>query len=163
MLAAAMLGGLAACSDRASAPAEAAASAEAAPAAGASATMAGLTISNARLVLAPVSGNPAAAYFDLSYSGAGSVTLADVAVDSAAMAVIHDMSEENGVMRMTDAGVIELREGAPVSFAPGALHVMVIEPSTALKPGGTAKLTVSLSNGTFAAIDVPVRAAGEER
>jgi hypothetical protein len=58
---------------------------------------------------------------------------------------------------------VALAEGAPVSFAPGGLHVMAMEPSEALKAGGTAKVTLTLSDGTTATIAAPVRAAGDAR
>jgi hypothetical protein len=124
---------------------------------------AGLTVSNARVVLAPVAGNPAAVYFDLSYSGTAPVTLASVTVEGAGMTMIHDYAESAGKMQMTMAGPITLAEGAPVTFAPGGLHVMAMEPAAELAAGGTAKVTLTLSDGTSATVDAPVRAAGEER
>lgn len=124
---------------------------------------AGLTVSNARVVLAPVSGNPAAVYFDLSYTGAASVTLTSVTVEGAGMTMIHDYAESAGKMQMTMAGPIVLAQGTPVTFAPGGLHVMAMEPADTLAPGGTAKVILTLSDGTSATIDAPVRAAGEER
>jgi hypothetical protein len=124
---------------------------------------AGLTVSNPRVVLAPVGGNPAAVYFDLSYSGAPGVTLDSVTVDGAGMTMIHDYAESAGTMQMTMADPVRLAEGAPVSFAPGGLHVMAMEPTDALQPGGTARVTFVLSDGTRTSIDAPVRAAGEER
>jgi copper(I)-binding protein len=147
------LPGLAACAPEAEAPVAETAS----PAAS------GLTVSNARLVLPPVAGNPAAIYFDLAYSGTAGVTLEDVTVEGAGMTMIHDYAEEAGKMEMTMAGPVTLVEGAPVSFAPGGLHVMAMEPTDALKPGGTAKVTLTLSDGSTTTIDAPVRAAGDER
>jgi periplasmic copper chaperone A len=145
------LAGLAACSGAADAPegeAEAAAS---------------LTVTNARVVLAPVAGNPAAVYFDLSYSGTAPVTLTSVAVEGTGMTMIHDYAESAGKMQMTMTDAVPLSADAPVTFAPGGLHVMVMEPSDTLTAGSTAKVTLTLSDGTTATVDAPVRAAGEER
>jgi len=64
-------------------------------------------------------------------------------------------------MTMTDA--VPLSADAPVTFAPGGLHVMAMEPSDTLTAGSTAKVTLTLSDGTTATVDAPVRAAGEER
>jgi copper(I)-binding protein len=66
-------------------------------------------------------------------------------------------------MSMSDAGTITLKDGENVSFAPGGLHVMVMEPSEGWKPGGIAKVTLVFSGGMTATVDVPVRAAGDER
>ena len=124
---------------------------------------AGLTIANARLVLAPVSGNPAAVYFDLSYSGKAGVTLADVDIEGAGMAMIHEMAEKDGVMTMSDPGPVALADGATVTFAPGGLHVMAMEPSADWQPGGTVNVTVILSDGTSQTVAAAVRAAGDDR
>ncbi len=153
LLAAAILPGLVACSGAKDAPDEAEQSG----------TVKGLTVTNARVVLAPVSGNPAAVYFDLSYNGAPGVTLDSVTVEGAGMTMIHDTAEAKGTMTMVMAGPIALSKEAPVTFAPGGLHVMAMEPTAALKAGETANVTFTLSDGTTATIAAPVRAAGEER
>lgn len=145
---------LAGCSDAAEAPA---ASETAAGAPG------NLTVSNARVVMAPVAGNPAAVYFDLSYSGEEPVTLTEVTVEGAGMTMVHDYAENVGKMEMKMAGDVPLAKDALVTFAPGGLHVMAMQPSDALKAGGTAKVTLTLSDGTTATVDAPVRAAGDER
>ncbi|MBU7581148.1 MAG: copper chaperone PCu(A)C [Porphyrobacter sp.] len=146
--------GLAACSGAADVPS----SDTATPAA-----TAGLMVSNARVVLAPVSGNPAAVYFDLSYTGPAGITLEAVDVEGAGMTMIHDYAENAGKLQMVMADNVPLAAGTPVAFAPGGLHVMAMDPTDALMAGGTAKVTLTLSNGTAATITAPVRAAGDER
>jgi copper(I)-binding protein len=123
----------------------------------------GLTVKNARVVLSAVAGNPAAVYFDLSYSGAPGVTLTGVTVEGAGMTMIHDYAEDKGAMKMVMADSVTLSKDAPVTFAPGGLHVMAMEPSSALTSGGAANVTLTLSDGTTLTIAAPVRAAGEER
>ena len=153
-LAAALIPVLAACADKADAPAQ-----EATPAA----ATAGLTVSNARVVLPPVAGNPAAVYFDLSWAGASGVTLDAVEVEGAGMTMIHDYAKTDGTMKMVMADSVPLTPGTPVTFAPGGLHVMAMEPASVLAPGGNAKVTLTLSDGSVTTIDAPVRAAGDER
>ena len=123
----------------------------------------GLSITNPRLVLAPVSGNPAAVYFDLSYAGDADVTLTSVTVEGAGMAMIHQTVEKDGAMAMMDAEPIALVTGTPVTFAPGGMHVMAMQPSEAWTPGGTVKVTLTLSDGTTQSFDAAVRAAGDDR
>lgn len=156
VLAVAALTGLAACSPEADSP-----SGDTAKTA-ATAT-ASLTVSNARVVLAPVAGNPAAVYFDLSYSGPAGVTLDAVDVEGAGMTMIHDYAESAGKAQMVMTDAVPLAQGTPVTFAPGGLHVMAMDPSDALKAGGMAKVTLTLSDGSGISVDAPVRAAGEER
>lgn len=147
------LTGLSACAEPAEAPATPEQEADAAA----------LTVSNARIVLAPVAGNPAAVYFNLAYAGPAGVTVEKVAVEGAGMTMIHDYAESAGVRKMVMAGPVVLSEKAPASFAPGGLHVMAMEPSDALKAGGSANVTLTLSDGTTTTVAAPVRAAGEER
>jgi len=134
-----------------------------AAATGGAASASGLAVSNARIVLAPVAGNPAAVYFDLAYSGAPGVSLTEVEVDGAGMTMIHDYAEDGGKMKMVMPDAVPLAANAPVTFAPGGLHVMVMDPGDALKAGGTAKVTLTLSDGAKVTLDAPVRAAGDER
>jgi len=96
-------------------------------------------------------------------TGPAGVTLDAVEVEGAGMTMIHDYAEDAGKMQMVMTDAVPLTAGTPVTFAPGGLHVMAMEPSDALKAGGTAKVTLTLSNGTTATIDAPVRAAGEDR
>lgn len=153
--AAALLVLLPACSQPGEAPAQPAeTTAPAAP---------GLTVSNARVVLAPVAGNPAAVYFDLAFAGDPGISLTGVDVDGGGMTMIHDYAEEAGKTKMVMTDAVSLASGAPVSFAPGGLHVMVMDPGSTLAPGSTAKVTLTLSDGSTTAIEAPVRAAGDER
>lgn len=153
LLAAAILPGLGACSQANDDPADVASSD----------TAQGPTVSNARVVLAAVAGNPAAAYFDLSYSGEPGVSLIGVEVEGAGMTMIHDYAEDAGKMKMVMAEAVPLTAEAPVSFAPGGLHIMAMDPGADLKPGSTAKLTLIFSDNTTKVVDAPVRAAGEDR
>lgn len=153
LIGAAMMLGLAACDNAGTAPAD-----KAEAAAGEA-----LSVTNARLVLSPVAGNPAAVYFDLSYAGAAGLTLSSVNVEGAGMSMIHDYAESAGKMQMMEAKPVALTAGAEVSFAPGGLHVMAMQPSDAWKPGGMVKITLALSDGSTQSFDAPVRAAGEER
>ena len=157
LVAAALLPLLAACSQKGESPDKAPETT------GTQTTAPGLTVSNARVVMAPVAGNPAAVYFDLSYAGAPGVSLTGVEVEGAGMTMIHDYAESAGQMRMTMADTVPLAQGTPLAFAPGGLHVMAKNPAADLKPGGTAMVTLTLSNGSKVSVAAPVRAAGEER
>jgi copper(I)-binding protein len=150
-LAAAMLG-LAACGDAAEAPAEAVAG-----------QVPGLTITNARLVLAPVAGNPAAVYFDIAYEGEQGLTIRKADVEGAGMTIMHDYGEYDFKVQMMEALPVALTKGAKVEFKPGGLHVMAMEPAATLKPGDKVKVTLTMSGGTTQVFEADVRAAGEER
>jgi periplasmic copper chaperone A len=134
-----------------------------APAAAVVGQVPGITITNARLVLAPVAGNPAAVYFDLDYQGEQGLTIRKADVEGAGMAMMHEYGEWDGKMQMMEALPIALTKGTKVEFKPGALHVMAMEPAATLKPGDKVKVTLTMSGGTTQVFEADVRAAGEER
>lgn len=123
----------------------------------------GMTISNARMVLAPVAGNPAAVYFDLSYEGEKGLTIRKAEVAEAANAMMHDYGEYDFKVQMMEALPIALTKGTKVAFEPGGLHVMAMEPSADLAPGDKVTVTLTMSGGATQVFQADVRAAGEER
>jgi len=126
-------------------------------------TVAGLEISDARLVLPPVSGNPAAVYFDVAYDGERGISISGAEVEGASSAAVHDMMEYNFEQTMAEAGPIALTSGTELSFEPGALHVMAFELGDDIAAGDTAEVTLKISGGGRHKFDAEVRAAGEER
>jgi len=143
---------LAACGEEAAAP-------EAPP----EGVVPGIDVSNARLVLPPVSGNPAAIYFDLTYSGDRGISISGAEVEGAGDAEVHDMMEYDFEMTMAQANDIALRNGTEVSFEPGGLHVMAFELPEDLEAGDDVEVTLKISGGSRHKFDAEVREAGEER
>lgn len=125
--------------------------------------IAGITIENARMVLAPVAGNPAAIYFDFSYEGDRAFSLGRVSVEGAESAVIHQFGEYDLKVQMMEALPIPVTNGTKVAFKPGDFHVMAMNPSPDLKPGGTTEVTLTVSGGDKHTFEAEIRAAGEER
>lgn len=123
----------------------------------------GLTISNARMVLAPVEGNPAAVYFDLDYQGDRGVALNRVSVEGATSATFHDYGEYDFEVQMMEMLPLPLRKGTEASFEPGGKHIMAMGVSPDLQPGGTAQVTITVSGGKSQTFPAEIRAAGEER
>jgi len=123
----------------------------------------GMSIENARLVLAPVSGNPAAVYFDLAYDGERALSLYDAEVEGASDTTIHQFGEYNFKVQMMEALPIALTQGTKVEFKPGDYHLMAMELSPDLEAGGTTEITLKLSGGGTHVFDAEVRAAGDER
>lgn len=134
-----------------------------APAAKSPEGIAGLTISNPRMVLAPVAGNPAAVYFDLAYDGPGGVALNRAKVEGAKSAMFHDYGEFDSKMQMMDMLPVPLNKGDKIEFKPGGKHLMAMDVSPDLKPGSTTDVTLYVSGGDHVTVSVPVKAAGEER
>jgi periplasmic copper chaperone A len=123
----------------------------------------GMKISNARMVLAPVSGNPAAVYFDLAYDGDRNLALSRAEVKGAKSAAFHDYGEYDFKVQMMDMLPLPLKKGDRHEFKPGGKHLMAMEPDASLKPGGTTEATVIVSGGGKQTFPVEIRAAGDER
>jgi len=123
----------------------------------------GMEITNGRLVLAPVAGNPAAVYFDAAYNGERGISITGAEVAGAASATMHAMMEYNFEMTMADAGPIAIRGGETQAFEPGGLHIMAMELDESVKAGDTVEVTLKIIGGKTHKFNAEVREAGEER
>lgn len=126
-------------------------------------TIPGMTITDARMVLNAVEGNPAAVYFDVNYDGDRGLTIRRADVDQAESAAMHDYGEYDFKVQMMDALPVPLSKGSKVEFKPGGLHVMAFDPSPDLKPGGTVEVTLTVSGGDTHKFEADILAAGDER
>ena len=113
------------------------------------------SISQGRLVLSAVTGNPAAAYFTLT-NGPAATTIASVAIDGADKAEMH----ETVGSEMKPLANLPVAAGAKVIFAPGGKHVMVFGVKPSVTAGSTAKITVTFTGGTSLSALLKVEAAG---
>jgi copper(I)-binding protein len=123
----------------------------------------GMKISNARMVLAPVPGNPAAIYFDLAYDGDDNLALNRAEVKGAKSAMFHDYGEYDFKRQMMEMLPVPLKKGDKIEFKPGGKHLMAMDVSPDLKPGGTTEATIIVSGGAKQTFPVEIRAAGDER
>lgn len=133
-----------------------------APVAEEPAGVAGMTVTNARMILNAVDGNPAAVYFDLAYDGDRNTSLRKAEVAGAESTMMHDYGEWEGKMQMAEMGPLMLQPGDKVSFEPGGKHVMVMGPSAEMKPGGTADVTITVIGGKTFTFPAEIKAAGSE-
>ena len=123
----------------------------------------GLEVTNARLVLAPVSGNPAAVYFDAVYNGERGISITGAEVAGASSATVHAMMEYNFEMTMAEAGPIAIRGGESQTFEPGGLHIMAMELGEDIKAGDSVDVTLKIVGGKTHVFKAKVQDAGDER
>lgn len=123
----------------------------------------GMAVENARLVLAPVAGNPAAVYFDLSYDGERALTIRKAEVAGAESAMLHDYNEFEGKMQMMEALPIGITKGDKLEFKPGEKHIMAFGLPDTVAPGDSVDVTLTVAGGATQTFSAEVRAAGEER
>ena len=123
----------------------------------------GLSITEGKLVLNAVQGNPAAVYFKLDYEGDRGLSLRKADVEGAESAMLHEYAENQGRREMMEALPIVLRKGTKLSFEPGEKHIMVMGLSPDLAAGGTTNVTLTVSGGGTQTFPVDIVAAGDDR
>lgn len=115
-----------------------------------------VSVSDGKLVLPAVSGNPGAAYFTVTNGTAQAVSLAAASVEGAAKAEMHETSAGS----MAPLAAVPLAPGAAATFARGGKHVMVFGVPRQLKAGDTARLTLTFAGGKTVSGPLSVEAAG---
>lgn len=120
----------------------------------------GLSLTNGKLVLPAVKGNPAAAYFTLANNGPKPATIAAVDVAGAGMVMLHQTMQMDGHSTMQDMAAPQLKPGETLTFAPGASHVMVDAVPAEWKPGGTTEITLTFSDGDKLSAPLAIEAPG---
>ena len=123
----------------------------------------GISITDGRLILPAVSGNPAAVYFTVKNDGERDRFIRAASVEGAKSAALHQMAMWNGEMTMQEEFQIPVRAGNELKFEPGGLHVMANDLAESLAAGGTTDVTVTFIGGKTATFPVEIRAAGDER
>jgi periplasmic copper chaperone A len=87
--------------------------------------------------------------------------LVGVSTPAAAKAEVHDMTTENGVMRMREvAGGLSLPAGQPVVLGPGGYHVMLKGLQAPLKPGQQIPLHLTFASAPPLDVTATVRGLG---
>lgn len=116
----------------------------------------GLKVTDARLVLPAVSGNPGAAYFTLINTGPVDVTISAVAIDGAGKTELHEVNG-NSMAPIPNYAVDSGESGV---FTPGGRHVMAFDLGSSLSAGGKTEMTIVFSDGDKLSAPMAVEAPG---
>jgi hypothetical protein len=122
-------------------------------------TVDGIAVTNARLMLPAVAGNPGAVYFDVANSGERDRMIRAASVEGAGSAAMH-VTEPTG---MQETLQVMVKAGETVKFEPGGTHVMAMNLADTIAAGGQANVTVTFVGGDEVTFPAEVRAAGDER
>ena len=125
--------------------------AEAAPAA-----TEGIAVTNARLMLPAVAGNPGALYFDVSNTGTENRVIRAVSIAGAGSAEMHSKDMQLVIQ-------VTVPQGGSIKFEPGQQHVMAMDLADTVTAGSQAEVTVTFVGGSKVVFPAEVRAAGDER
>ena len=119
----------------------------------------GIAVTNARLMLPAVKGNPGAVYFDISNTGTENRMIRAASVAGAGSAMMHTTTTDS----MQETLQVMVPTGETVKFEPGGTHVMAMDLADTVAAGGKADVTLTFVGGTTATFPAEVRAAGDER
>jgi len=115
-----------------------------------------LVVTDARLVLPAVKGNPGAFYFTAAIPGKAATRLAGITIAGTGKAELHETVGSE--MKPLDG--VDFEPGQVVRFEPGGRHAMVFGIQPYVKAGSDLTVTFHLANGT-ASTQAKVEAAGE--
>jgi copper(I)-binding protein len=122
----------------------------------------GISVTDGRLMLPAVKGNPGAVYFKIKYDGERTAVIAGADVQGAGSSVLHRTVERAGQVIMGDMTPLPLARGEEVEFKPGDRHIMVMDLDENLAPGDTVEVTLTFAGGDKYSFNADVKAAGDE-
>ncbi len=70
---------------------------------------------------------------------------------------IHESIEKNGMMSMQPLSHLIVPAGATVKLAPGGIHLMMMQPKIALKPGDRVDISLRFESGDTQTMHMTVR------
>ena len=119
----------------------------------------GISVTNARLMLPAVAGNPGAVYFDVANSGTTGRMIRAASVTGAGSAMMHTTADGN----MAETLQVMVPPGETLKFEPGGAHVMAMNLADTVKAGSKSDVTLTFVGGDKVSFPADVRAAGDER
>ncbi len=122
------------------------------------ATAGTITISKAWFRALPA-GLPAAGYFSLHNGGSAPVVLASTQTTACGMLMLHQSTESGGMSRMNDVQSVTIPPGGTIDFSPGGYHLMCMNPTAAMTPGGVVPVTLDFADGSKVTVNFAVKTA----
>ena len=108
----------------------------------------------------PPGAGVAAVYLTL-VGGDAADRLVAVHTDRAAMTQVHAVTESDGMARMRETNRLEVPAHAKVAFAPGGLHLMLMNLAAPLVAGQTFGVTLTFERAGTRHVDVEVLAPNQ--
>lgn len=122
----------------------------------------GISVSDGKLSLPAVSGNPGSVYFSITNASEKDMMIRAAYVSGAVSATLHQTATWNNQTDMQEVFQQPVLAGETLVFEPGGLHVMVTEPGDGLAVGATTEVTLTFVGGDKVSFDATIRAAGDE-
>ncbi len=122
----------------------------------------GISVTDGRLNLPAVAGNPAAVYFTITNDGAEAQMLRAAAVQGAGSAMFHQTAEWNHQVDMQEVSQVNVPAGGSVVFEPGGMHVMAMELDPSVAVGSEVEVTLTFVRGDKVSFPARVLAPGDD-
>jgi len=104
-------------------------------------------------------GRSAAVFLTITAAG-GADRLIGAEAAVAARTEIHQSEEQNGVIHMRAVDAVAVTPGAPVKFAPGGYHIMLVNLHRPLAVGDTFPITLTFEHAGAVTVSATVEKAG---
>lgn len=106
---------------------------------------------------AAAQGENGAVYLTVQNYSETADALVGASTDVAEAVELHESELVNDVMQMQMLESVQLAPDMPVEFAPGGLHIMLVNLAQALEAGDTIEITLQFQNAPDIALNVPVQ------
>jgi copper(I)-binding protein len=107
-----------------------------------------LEISEARIKNLPPTVPVRAGYMTIHNSSQMAVGIVAIRSNAFASVEIHRSVMQDGMMRMDRVENLEIAPGASLQLAPGGLHLMMMQPVQATRPGDEIEIVLQLDDGS---------------
>lgn len=125
----------------------------------AAAREASVTVSHAWARATAANAMTGAAYLTLSAVGHADA-LVGISTPVAKTAELHETVEDKGIMKMLPVPRLALEPGTPVTFAPGAYHIMLMGLHHPLKRGESFPMTLQFDHAAPQTVSVTIEGPG---
>lgn len=116
-------------------------------------------VSNAWIPQAPPGATMLAGYLTIKNNGDTAINVLAAQSDRFRSVSVHQTVIENGVAKMRELHSLEIAPGQEVKFAPGGMHLMLMQPREDISPGEHIEITILFSDGTRVPAIFDVQAA----
>lgn len=103
--------------------------------------------------------SPSGGYFTLRNTGTSEITLTGAKSPACGMLMLHRSKEMGGMSSMEDVSSVPVPAGGEIRFSPGGYHLMCMDSTSAIKPGGSVPVTLQFSDKTEATANFAVKNA----
>lgn len=117
----------------------------------------GINVADPYVRMMPPGAKATAAFMVLQNAGDKDAKLVKVESGAAKTVELHNHINEGGVMKMRQVQAIDIKAKGEAALKPGGYHVMLIEPTAALKEGDKVSLTLGFGDGSSKKVDAVVK------